>query len=71
MRHRDLAVLFLHLIVTSSLPRLSRRRPVGCCRIRSRQTATPDPESFPETVTESAHNRIVVGLCAFRIRPAG
>src|SRR5207245_144634 len=34
-------------------PRRSPRRTLGCCRIRSPQTATPDPESSPETFTKS------------------
>src|SRR5262245_48869701 len=53
---RDLAVLFIHLITT--IARLAG--PGGAFRgrrIRSRQTATPDPESFPTPFTQSARLR--------------
>src|SRR3989442_687347 len=54
---RDLAVLFLHLIV----PVARLAGPGGArsvvTRIHSGQAATVDPQSFPETVAKSARNR--------------
>ena len=57
MRHARSGCPFSPSDCHYSSPRRSRRRTVGCCRIRSRQTATPDPESFPEAVIESARKR--------------
>ena len=44
---RDLIILFVHVITTLARLMGPRRRPLRGRRIRSRQAATPDPESIP------------------------
>jgi hypothetical protein len=63
---RDLVFLFIHVITTGPTPG-SGRPPFRCRRDSSRQTATPDRQSFPAEVTQSPNCRST--CCGFVCSP--